>query len=159
MALGGKREGAGRKPKLSPIARIDVGAQAEAAMQKHVRKQAYSEMDAQLEREGVDLSEVRKNRKIIKLSRRKLSTGEMSLSNFNEALDEARHVIQTEYETDKPFIQRRSLKRIYGVRLSIFAEVAASASQRYGMQISTRMVERCWEEYLRLLPRPKPDAD
>lgn len=38
-------------------------------------------------------------------------------------------------------------KRPKGVRENILAAVAATASERYGVQISARYVDRCWKVY------------
>lgn len=140
MPSGGKRKGAGRKPKLEPMARLAVGAHCERLWSDEYEAKLAKEVDASL----VNVHNEHKSAHRIPIKERKAWVKSEAGQNHIEDVEDALRLDQGLSDEDIPsrLIQVKA-KRPKGIRSKIMKAVAEAEG------ISPRMAESCWKEFRR----------
>jgi hypothetical protein len=150
---GGRRKGAGRKPLLPALARLDAGAlthnriqqAAHDAFVQGVRRHQTTELhDLWRKLNAIPVAD---RLKWFKATRG--THGEYKAENDASAIGALRFDAELEIGRQRVFLNPG--KAAYRVRERVLREVAAEKSKLYDVKISPRMIERCLKEYRKFL--------
>jgi hypothetical protein len=153
---GGKRQGAGRKPVLSAVERLDLRARVEARLAEAARVRLKEMVEARNERFNLREKWARLQSIPVDERRRRQSTKRNWADDDDTVLD-VRDAVAALYGSNKIEISIAKLR--YGLRRQIVATVAKEKSKELRRSITPRLAERCLEEYRAISSRlPKPDV-
>jgi hypothetical protein len=151
---GGKRRGAGRKPTLSEVDRVALGAEVEARLALAAKARREAMVEARNERFNLQEKRARLNSIPVDERRRRARQSPNWADDDDTVLD-IRDAVSALYGSSKIEISIAQLR--YGLRRQILAEVAKEKSKKLRRNITPRFVERCLEEHravLRWLAEP-----
>jgi len=151
---GGRRKGSGRKPKLSSEVRLLIGGRVHTCLAKVTQEAFDRSLDARApllkdHYNRVDQFPAASRRQWRELEERYGDDASDAAPNL-AAIGEIRDDINSEIETGPLKGKRWEVgpqRTAYGTRRKVLLEVARAMSCRYGIAISTRMAERCLEEF------------
>ena len=156
---GGKRQGAGRKPTLSELDRLAVGAEANSRIWRATEAWVRARVEAKHER--YNLKEKSTRVRSIPLPERKRWSqhSEDDGSTAGDAVYDVRDAIGAWMRDGSKKVIVSPGRAGYGLRREIITAVSADWSRKRGRSISPRLVERCLEEYRAIERRlPKPEV-
>lgn len=168
MPRGGKRIGAGRKPVLDVYARIWIGTECQNRMDETARYNAHSRLIARRKRRALGsrrfrMEQVPGTNPILKLYELYAELAKVQPKRFTRRQEVNSLVCQirrlkvsmrgprtTSFlcAISAPVVRPRNRDRF-----RILEEVAAMASQRYGVTVLPSMVDLCWKEFRREILR------
>jgi hypothetical protein len=160
VSRGGKREGAGRKPKLNHTERIRLGSLCETRFQglwAHARQKRWEE------RPGVsELHQLQSRFRSIRTKDRKsfrLSAEGRELSEDVEfSIREIRQTPDFVEETNRFFTL--TAPRPKSVKAGICEALAREFGEKWNLpELGPRYVQRCWDEYRAFEKEDDPDTD
>lgn len=180
MARGGARNNAGRKPLLTDLQRIRVGAECQNRLDAEARAQARQRIDARSDR--TTYSEVVEAVHQIPLAERRSWTEDDHADHsfdVDMALRRDQGVLrdpEKSYDEDDEFVPEivgdddfgpepvryhsEPLRRPQGVNQRIRRDVAREMSAHFGVELKERFVQKCWDEYRAFLKSlPDPDSE
>lgn len=156
MPRGGKRANAGRRPKLSDLDRIRVATDCEKAWQMAMDARELDAWRSIKELSDVDSLTRSAQRNLLREGRSWLQTEarEAHTADMDIEVEELRQRAAGTGAEQSPSFTRLVtviVRRPYGVRASIMAEVANAWSSRLGIPISVATVKKCWDDHRRAI--------
>ena len=148
---GGKRPGAGKRPTLSEIDRLAIGAEAEKRIAEAAEARLRALVETKLEPYGLREKWARlrdvptQERK--RWARRSADDGSVT----GDTVFDVRADLVALARTGKIIVSHAQLRR--GLRREVIATVAKEWSQRLSLTVTPRFVERCLEEYRAIISR------
>jgi hypothetical protein len=136
LGRGGRREGAGRKRVLDPIQAILIGIECEKRWERLARKQALQKNQNRPDIQQVRVHQARLGTIPVKLRRR---------SSVAETLAEVGEDIGS--LLPKGRFRAIPIKRPYGARARIIADVIEWYLKRTGRRLTARRVDECWDRH------------
>lgn len=157
MSRGGVREGAGRKPVLTPMQMIAVGGECERRFRQEwerARQTAWDEKPAVKEVHALQ-AEVRAGVKEHGPAFWHSAEGRELRETVEQAIREIRRTPDFVEHTNRVFTL--TAPRPKGVKANICKAVAAEFSQEWGVSLSPRNVQTCWDQFRAFEEDTRPD--
>lgn len=149
MSRGGVRSGAGRKPALTALQRMSLGADCESRFNRYAAAKLDAAVASALDRQP-EYDAMMKEVHSIPVGER---ADWLSSEAASDHRDDVEGIMRSQFRVPDDFdgpVGRGIHVRVtkpYGVKRAIIDEVAAEAALSLGISVSSRLVRECWDEF------------